>query len=206
MNNKKTLTEIFDEEGGDKGSIFKHENSDVNLAHNYTKFYEELMSEHRNHDINLLEIGLWCPYFPGASVRAWNRYFTNFKYYGVDIVDCTHLDDGNKINIEILDQKSESQILKYLKNKPEFDFIIDDGCHEEDGIVISFGNFFPKLKSGGYYIIEDLHVVNKENLYKLSEKKFESRFLSKDKLDYINSNIESCVFLCDEKLCVINKK
>lgn len=206
MDTLKTLTQIFDEEGGDKGSHFTHEDSDTNLAHNYTNFYEKIMSEYRDKNFNLLEIGLWCPYFPGASVRAWKRYFTNFNYFGVDIVDCTHMSDGNRIKIDILDQKNESQIETYIKDKPDFEFIIDDGCHEEDGITISLGSLFPKLKSGGYYIIEDLHVVDKTNLYKLKEKNFSSPYISQEKCQFINENIQNCVFLNEDKLCVLTKK
>lgn len=202
---KLTLTEIFDSIGGDKGSHFTHVGQTENLAHNYTKVYDEVMSPFRDEPINLLEIGLWCPYFPGASVKAWNLYFSKANYFGVDIVDCRQM-SKERVSIDILDQKSELMIQKYLQDKPKFKFVIDDGCHQEDAIIISLGNLFPQVESGGIYFIEDLHVVNKLNLRKLLDKKLSSSYISKDKIDYINNNVESCNFDCGEKMLIIHKK
>jgi hypothetical protein len=203
-NNNITLTEIFDEEGGDKGSHFTHVDSQENLAHNYTAVYDEYMGEYRDKNITMLEIGLWCPYFPGASVRAWSRYFSSVRYYGIDIVDCTKLSSEN-VFIDIVDQRNENDLNNYIKDKPKFKFIIDDGCHEEDAIVISLGNLFPHLESGGIYFIEDLHVVDKKNLLKLVTKSFVSDYISEDKSGYINNNIRECFFSDDGKMCIIHK-
>jgi hypothetical protein len=201
----KTLTQIFNESGGDKGSFFTHVGSSENIAHFYTGVYEKIMENHRTEEINLLEIGIWCPFFPGASVKSWPTYFEKANYYGIDIVDCRHL-SRERVNIDIVDQRSESSISNYLIGKPKFKFIIDDGCHEEDAITISLGAFFPQVESGGFYIIEDLHVVDKTNLRKLIHKEFTSKFISNDKLDYINQNIESCYFEKNEKMLIIKKK
>ena len=157
-----------------------HTNSTENLAHNYATVYDDVIGPYRHNKINLLEIGLWCPYFPGSSVRAWSRYLTKGTYYGVDIVDCTHLSNKNT-KISILNQKNEEQLDDYIKDKPKFDFIIDDGCHEEDAITISLGALFPQLKSGGVYFIEDLHVVDKTRLFDLVTKEFTSSFINKEK-------------------------
>tara|TARA_R110001599_G_scaffold1706_5_gene8457 strand:- start:11734 stop:12339 length:606 start_codon:yes stop_codon:yes gene_type:complete len=199
-----TLTDIFNEEGGDKGSFFSHIDQTENLAHNYTIIYDEYMKEYRDKNIAMLEIGLWCPYFPGASIRAWSRYFSTVQYYGIDIVDCTKLSSEN-VFIDIVDQRNENALNSYIKDKPMFKFIIDDGCHEEDAIVISLGNLFPQLESGGIYFIEDLHVVDKRNLLQLVTKTFTSEYISKDKLKYINDNIRECRFSDDGKMCIIHK-
>ena len=205
MGKKISLTEIFDKSGGDKGSYFAHTGTEINLAHNYTEIYEKYMSDYRDKEINFLEIGLWCPYFPGASVKAWNEYFTNLNYYGIDIVDCTQL-NSEKISISIVDQRNSDQINNFLSDKNKFKFIIDDGCHEEDAIIISLGNFFKSLENGGIYFIEDLHVVDKTVLYTLKEKKFNSHYLTTEQNKYINENISDCFFELDDKLCVIIKK
>jgi hypothetical protein len=96
--------------------------------------------------------------------------------------------------------------LNYLKDKPKFKFIIDDGCHEEDAIIISLGELFPHLESGGIYYIEDLHVVDKTTLYGLFYKRFYSPIISLDKNKYINDNLDWCSFSPDGKLCIIKKK
>jgi hypothetical protein len=205
MEKQLTLTEIFDKSGGDKGSYFAHKGTTTNLAHNYTQVYEKYMKSFRNDEVNFLEIGLWCPFFPGASVKAWNEYFTKVNYFGIDIVDCTHLSD-EKVKISIVDQRNVSQLKTFISDKEKFKFIIDDGCHEEDAIIISLGNLFPHLESGGVYFIEDLHVVNKENLYKLRTKNFFSDYLTVEQNEYINDNILDCHFELEDKLCIIRKK
>lgn len=40
---------------------------------------------------------------------------------------------------------------------PEFDIIIDDGCHIVEHQITSFKTLFPLIKPKGMYIIEDLH-------------------------------------------------
>jgi hypothetical protein len=202
---QQTLTDVFNEVGGDKGSYFAHVGSTENIAHNYAEVYDRIMKPYKDTPFNLLEIGLWCPFFPGASVKAWPAYFEKVTYYGVDIVDCTHL-ASERVNIDIVDQRSESSITNYLQDKPKFKFIIDDGCHEEDAITISLGSLFPVLESGGVYFIEDLHVVDKSRLYNLMNKQFQSPYIDQDKLDYINNNIDKCYFENNGKLCIIHKK
>jgi hypothetical protein len=201
----KTLTQIFNEAGGDKGSYFTHVGSTENIAHNYTQTYEKIMSPNRNDKFSLLEIGIWCPYFPGSSVKSWPQYFENATYYGIDIVDCRQL-EADRVKIDIVYQRSPSSITRFIKDKPKFKFIIDDGCHEEDAIVISLGHLFPMLESGGVYFIEDLHVVDKTNLYKLINKNFNTHYIDQDKVNYINNNIEKCYFENNDKLLIIHKK
>jgi len=200
-----TLTEIFNQAGGDKGSYFTHVGSTKNVAHNYTKTYEKIMNAYRDDKFNLLEIGIWCPYFPGSSVKSWPQYFQNATYYGVDIVDCRHL-ESDRIKIDIVDQRKPESLSRFVKDKQKFKFIVDDGCHEEDAIIISLGFLFPMLESGGVYFIEDLHVVDKTFLSKLIDKNFTSKYIDQEKIDYINENIEKCYFENDNKLLIIHKK
>ena len=44
-------------------------------------------------------------------------------------------------------------------NLNNFDLIIDDGNHSYEAAVSLFFNSFDKLKSGGLYIIEDVHIA-----------------------------------------------
>ena len=204
-NENATLTEIFNATGGDKGSYFTHVNSNINIAHNYTETYEHIMSPFRHSALNILEIGLKCPYFPGASIKGWNAYFTNANYFGIDIVDCSEF-NTERIHTDIVDQTSEEQLINYIKNKSKFKFIIDDGVHTEPAVTISLGTLFPHLESKGVYFIEDLHVIDIYNIKKLASKNFTSPYISADKINYINEHIDNCYFTNNEKLCIIYKK
>ena len=199
-----TLTQIFDQAGGDKGSFFCHVGTTQNLAHRYTYTYEQYMEPYRDQKFSLLEIGVCCPFFPGASLRAWYQYFQRADIFGLDIVDCSRF-DNDRVKTFIVDQTSESQLQSFLRIATRFKFMIDDGCHDERAITISLGALFPALEGGGVYFIEDLHVVKKDNLLRLVDKSFTSPFISQDKLDYINQNIASAVFSDDQKMCIITK-
>lgn len=56
------------------------------------------------------------------------------------------------------DQKDRIQIYRALDyfNISFFDIIIDDGSHMQQDQQISFATLFPVVKSGGYYVIEDV--------------------------------------------------
>jgi hypothetical protein len=203
---KISLSEIFDKAGSDKGTYFTHKGQNQNIAHYYTLIYEQQMEQFREQEFNFLEIGIWSPYYPGASVKAWTEYFKNVNFFGIDIEEGCKVLQSEKVNIDIVDQTSEQQLSKYISDKPKFKFIIDDGCHVEDAIIISLGTLFPQLESGGIYYIEDLHVVDKTRLYGLFYKRFQSNLISQSKIDYINSNIDWVSFSPDGKLCIIKKK
>lgn len=202
----RNLTDICNSAGGDKGDHFTHKWDNTNIAHGYSKVYEAYLESMRNDNVMLLEIGIWCEYFPGASQRIWNEYFTNITYHGVDIVDCKHLSNNNNI-IHVCDQESNEELDILSKSIPEnFDVIIDDGCHKDRAILITLAKLLPKLKSGGIYFIEDLHVVDKTEIINLGRSNFSSKYLTADEIDYINKNIVSCEFHLDNKLCAIIKK
>ena len=44
---------------------------------------------------------------------------------------------------------------KITKETGDFDLIIDDGSHINEHVIESFKYFFPKLKDGGIYVVED---------------------------------------------------
>jgi hypothetical protein len=199
-----TLTEIFDKEGGDKGSFFCHVGTTENLAHRYTYIYEKYMESHRDEQFNLLEIGICSPFYPGASLRSWYQYFPHASIFGLDIVECSRF-SNDRVSTFVVDQTSELQLKNFTRTAPKFKFIIDDGCHDERAITISLGMLFPVLESGGLYFIEDLHVVYKDNLFKLMDKQFTSPFISQDKINYINENISMAIFSDDKKMCIIGK-
>lgn len=130
--------------GTDKSSIY----------HNYTEVYAQYFKDIKNTNLKFLEIGI----FKGDSVKMWENYFPNADLHFMDITNAriTHYSDRSKYYY--LDQSNPAQLYKFGKEVGgDFDVIIDDGGHTMEQQIISFHNLFPLLKSGGLYIIEDLH-------------------------------------------------
>ena len=124
------------------------------MAHNYADIYDFYFNKIRDEKLNILEIGIQR----GYSLKMWKEYFSNSKIVGLDISDCSHLSEPN-IKIYIGNQ-SDDYLLKNISDSETidgFDIIIDDGSHNNSDMENSFNSLFPKLKIGGYYIIEDLH-------------------------------------------------
>jgi len=152
-NNLLNLTEIADYYETDKG----------NIKHLYTPIYENIIGNFKN--INLLEIGI----ANGCSLKAWSHYYPNSKITGIDInPNCKILcKDNDKINIII------SDVLKYEFND-KYDVIIDDGSHIPRDMISSFIKLWDNVKSGGYYIIEDMNACKSIN-YVIEVLKHENR-------------------------------
>jgi SAM-dependent methyltransferase len=143
---KKSLEEISKQYHSDKGSIY----------HNYLEIYEKYFSKYRDTLENFLEIGLW----QGDSIRMWRDYFDVGNLVGADILDLSHVVLPNT-QIHICDQSDRQQLGNLIDNSyDEFDIIIDDGGHWQHQQQITLGFMFPFLKSGGVFVIEDLHTAN----------------------------------------------
>tara|TARA_Y100000590_G_C15408718_1_gene896748 strand:+ start:65 stop:715 length:651 start_codon:yes stop_codon:yes gene_type:complete len=142
-NNKlSNLTEIADYYETDKG----------NIKHLYTLIYENIIGKLKN--INLLEIGV----AHGSSLKTWSHYYPESKITGIDInPNCEILcKDNDKINIIIDD------VLEHKFNE-NYDVIIDDGSHIPSDIIGAFNKLWDNVKSGGYYIIEDMNACKNKN-------------------------------------------
>jgi trans-aconitate methyltransferase len=180
----KNLTQIGTEYGTDKVSL------------GYTDIYEKYFATLRQKKINILEIGA------GVSQLMWNDYFPNAKIFCIDRKDDNFSE--NTYN-EICDQTNKAQLKKVFKDV-KFDIIIDDGGHRINEQMTSFGVLFNRLNSKGLYIIEDLHTSHREghrlrfpfeasSLYSLERYNevgvFDSQFLTKTEIQYLNKNIHS---------------
>jgi len=141
----KTLEEISLNYKSDKGSIY----------HGYLEIYEKYFTKHRTNLQNFLEIGLW----EGESIRMWREYFTTGNLVGADILDLSHVQLPNT-QIKICDQSDRNQLQQLIDDTFDtFDVIIDDGGHWQYQQQITLGFLFPYLKSGGTFVIEDLHTA-----------------------------------------------
>ena len=128
------------------------------INHGYMEVYSPLFSKMKNTQ-KVLEIGI----YQGESLKLLSHFFKNSIIHGVDISDCSHL-DNHRIKTHICNQERIEDLESLIsKIGGEFDLIIDDGGHTMRQQQISFGILFKNLKSGGVYIIEDLHTSNMDS-------------------------------------------
>lgn len=119
--------------GGDKGT-----------AHSYIEIYEAEMTKSK--EITLLEIGVW----EGHSIAMWQEYFQDSEIIGVDI-DLSKV----KFDLDYAIKGDATRLLPGLADKI-FDYVIDDGSHELADQIASFKTYWPSVKLGGKYFIEDI--------------------------------------------------
>lgn len=210
----KSLNEIMSFWGTDKRKV----------DHNYIPFYEEILEDKRNEKLKLLEIGIYRPTqpeqdrplgewdgdrfdgdrrLPGASLRSWGEYLKNSQIYGIDVFDFTDVESEN-VKTFICDQTSREGLGKLMDSiGSEFDVIIDDGAHGMLEHQISLGTLFKHVKSGGYYIIEDLQTCNqypyiKDGEYSTidilnsfkTDGEIKSNYMTKEEEIYLKNNIK----------------
>ncbi len=128
--------------------------------HNYTKIYSRYFAPLKDKPIKFLEIGI----YQGASVKMWESYFKQATLHFIDI-SLKHVQYYSKRSrYHVLDQSKPRDLLKLIRKVGgDFDIIIDDGGHTMEQQITSFQHLFPHVKSGGMYIIEDLHTSYWEN-------------------------------------------
>lgn len=154
-------------------------------AHGYCNIYYDYLKDLKQKKINFLEIGI----FQGRSLAMWNDFFENGNIYGIDI----NLTEFNLFKEElkkmgaflkkevIVDEANTKE--KILFNNVKFDVILDDGCHKIESQIKTFQNYYPLLKKGGYYIIEDLRGGGRH------EKKLEEFFKDYNRIFYLERNV-----------------
>ncbi len=130
--------------GADKGSSY----------HNYTEIYAEYFAHLKDQPVKFLEIGI----HQGTSVKLWESYFTKADLHFIDITFDTILYHSQRSHYHLVNQESVIDLQKFIqKTGGNFDIILDDGGHMMNQQITSFVTLFPHVKSGGIYIIEDMH-------------------------------------------------
>lgn len=166
MSSSLDLAELFNKYGSDKD------------RNGYAQVYYTLFANKCNDNIVLLEIGIGTMipgvhssmhdyslegYKPGGSLRAWRDFFPNGRIIGVDVQPDTQFDDEPRIETYICNSTKASELTELISNLKiddedlKFDIIIDDGSHYDMDQLQTLRNFYPYLKDGGIYIIEDIN-------------------------------------------------
>ncbi len=143
----KTLDEIFNYFGTDKGSVHGD-------RHNYSPVYSALFTPLRHSEIKLLEIGI----LEGASLDSWHEFFTKATIHGAEVKPAPSLDRFEDMPRVKIHKGCATDPALIPEN--DFQIIIDDACHSLAAQVCLLSALWSKLKPGGYYILEDLFVGN----------------------------------------------
>ena len=150
------LTELADRYGSDKGST----------KHRYTELYHMLFSPLRGRKLTFLEMGLLIGGPEHGidadretrdlpSIRMWLEYFPKAQIIGLDISDFSWF-SHDRFRFLRCDMDARANIAKATADMPALDVILDDASHASHHQQNAFLELFPRLKSGGLYIIEDL--------------------------------------------------
>lgn len=138
------LDQLALDAGADKASSF----------HNYTKVYADFFGPIKNEPLVFLEIGI----YKGNSVKLWESYFPNATLYFIDNNPSYIEYFSPRSHYHFMDQTDWFTVHAFAKSVVRgFDIILDDAGHTMVAQIGGFQTLFPYLKSGGLYIIEDLH-------------------------------------------------
>lgn len=137
--------------------LYKHHQGKVSTKwDSYLDIYEEHFRSMKNKQIDFLEIGVQN----GGSLDIWSRYFPNANTLtGCDINPrCNLLKyDDPRVKI-IIGNANEAETFREINNRSSaFDIIVDDGSHKSHDVLTTFLSYFPRLKPGGLFLIEDMH-------------------------------------------------
>ncbi len=155
----RTLDQIAIEHQTDMATVFTRTYA---KPKGYTVYLEPFFTPFRDKQIKLLEIGV----AGGESIRTWLDFFPAAKVHGIDIVEKTN--DWNSPGMEIHPrykflQGNQTDVVMWACATAnwgkDWDIILDDGAHTNDGIITSFECLWPAVKPGGLYAIQDLGVA-----------------------------------------------
>ena len=130
----------------------------VHKWHHYFKIYDRHFNKFIGKNPTILEIGV----YEGGSLEMWNYYFDkNCQIYGIDInPQCLEVPNKlqtTNVHIEIGNQENREFWKNFLKDKPKFDIIIEDGGHAMNQQIVTYEELYNHVSDNGVYLCEDLH-------------------------------------------------
>lgn len=138
--------------------------------HPYTAVYTMLFAPLRTKPIRFAEIGVAM----GASAEVWSRFFTHAATQLL-LFDCDqallHVAEKRvadaRIITGLMDVSVDGDVVRALKvsEGDDYDVIIDDSSHNYEHQIRIIKEAFPRLKSGGMLIIEDIFRAEDEDRY-----------------------------------------
>lgn len=155
----------------DLAQLFNHYGSDKD-RNGYAQLYHVLLSPQRAHVRVFLEIGIGTMlpsvhssmqgyalegYAPGGSLRAWRDWLPEAQILGCDVQPDTQFAEP-RIQTCLCNSMNETSVRNAFADfDGKIDVIIDDGDHVDRSQLATLRNFWPLLRDGGLYIVEDIY-------------------------------------------------
>jgi hypothetical protein len=133
--------------------------TDKNTLHSYLNLYQELLVSKKETAKNVLEIGINTL---GGSIKLWRDFFTNAQVYGIDIKGSEEIWDviknNSRITLYTRTDAYNADLFKtiFLDNNIKFDFMLDDGPHTLDSMIVFITLYSQLMTDDGIMIIEDV--------------------------------------------------
>lgn len=164
------LSYLFEYFNSDKGNFFFNQYSkscskQKIQGHEYSIFYDLYFKDIKNNQMNILELGS----FKGGATAALSFFFKNSRIYSGDLYPDIFNFISKRISNFKIDTSSEYSIKNsIIENNLEYDIIVEDAGHFLKDQIISLFLLFKKLKSKGFFVIEELDfpdIRNDMNIY-----------------------------------------
>lgn len=143
-NTKKFVPQKYVEKTLKEISIMLNYPSDKDTSHNYLPVYQKELNNINN--IKILELGVYV----GGSLKLWQDFFIDSEIHGLD--DTKRNDDP----IPGIMHWGRYEDLYSTFEDEYFDYIINDSMHYAKEQIEAFNLYYPKLKSGGKFFMEDI--------------------------------------------------
>jgi hypothetical protein len=142
---------------GDLAAIFAGNTGPiVHKWHHYIPLYDRYLAPWRGRPVRFLEIGV----SKGGSMTLWRKFLgPEAVIFGIDIdPDCAAF-DGIAGQVRIGSQDDPAFLTRVVDEMGGVDVVLDDGSHVMKHVHASIDILWPRLETGGLYLIEDLHTA-----------------------------------------------
>jgi cephalosporin hydroxylase len=137
-----------------------HHATFIQKSPSHLRFYKALLAGMEPEPQRILEIGVKG----GGSTAFWKALFPSAIVVGLDLklrwLQADASDDG-VIYLQG-DQTDVSRLREVADQYGPFDLVIDDGSHVTEHQAATLRTLLPRVRSGGFYVIEDIHTSVKE--------------------------------------------
>ena len=135
--------------------------TDKNDWHGFCDYYEENLSEYKNKDVSILELGTNY----GCSAILWHDFLPKSKMLLLDIQEtmngkCWEIMDNDRFTYVNCDAYDFDNIEEVKSLFPDgFDIVFDDGPHTLESQKKCIEYYLPLLRDGGTMFIEDVQKI-----------------------------------------------